>query len=877
VPVATQEPHRIFSVDESKLGALYGAYERERKHRGLGAALYHVSPQQRIDVLTVIEGLNRGNGWKRIGGEGRRELWLRYLQPVLAETRESAAALRLALDEVPGFFEPNIEDVAFPRKPPTVPPKSHGRTLPPDSPASRWLPWVIAVSLLVLLIGGFWLYRLSNGTGPTKGTTHTADSDGIGNVESSTADLPVSETPAFAEAYQRATDATLAALDQEKDSLTPRELASYYAGAMAPMKEPSTILSAMLRRWPLPVDQPIAQSKAGALALKHYILVAADLATGRSVESAAQQWQAALPEPKLLARLEQFAQPNAPPAPSEAYSSPHWPSWLPLLAFVPLLLLTVWVLAGLPRAVRLSFRRARSHERGYLMGVSAPVVEPPLPGLREQVRRLMRRESQPGRILDAVRSIKVTLANAGYVTPVMRPFSRAVEYVFLVQRIQHGDHELVRLRRIIETLKAGGLPVTVYEYDFDLNAVCPTSVRGAPHVRQSIRVDLRTLHEIHPNARLVVATKGRELADYFTRRPLPIVKEALSLWPQRVLLTPVPMDDWGECEMNLAEGLDTPLARSTSDGLFDLARGFDARGSNAPHRAAAKALGEGPLIERIVIWLERLRSSHGPDSVRGRPDILRFEDPALTSEAVPNEEFRIACVRALRRWLGPHGYFWLAACALYPDLRSDITFYFGMTLTRYAHPANAPVFDDTLFAQLSALPWFRLGRMPNWLREAVFSSLGADEKAMAQDKMSALIDGRVPTDQQATEQRSLPIWWPDPLGLEAPRSAIMVQSGPEETASDLSLLSRARAAAQGTIEGVLARGGWLVAGAFYCAGAWVFWPKSEDTPHALGAWWPLIAYVSFTALVAGAVALVSVLRRVRRPARVAAQVVAGVG
>ena len=92
--------------------------------------------------LMVVARLNASGGWRRADGEGANELWLRYLTPVLAETRESAAALAIALDEgLPGAFEPPIDPPAETAGPPigllTMPKSLQSRK--PPTPSLAWV------------------------------------------------------------------------------------------------------------------------------------------------------------------------------------------------------------------------------------------------------------------------------------------------------------------------------------------------------------------------------------------------------------------------------------------------------------------------------------------------------------------------------------------------------------------------------------------------------------------------------------------------------------------------------------------------------------------------------------------------------------------
>lgn len=80
---------------------------------------------------------------------------------------------------------------------------------------------------------------------------------------------------------------------------------------------------------------------------------------------------------------------------------------------------------------------------------------------------------------------------------------------------------------------------------------------------------------------------------------------------------------------------------------------------------------------------------------------------------------------ALKNYLGDDGCYWLCACAIYPELNWNLTQYLGYNLRNSQ--------DEVLFSQeklslLSQLPWFRIGRMPNWLRKYLIRRLSIQEE-----------------------------------------------------------------------------------------------------------------------------------------------------
>ncbi len=77
----------------------------------------------------------------------------------------------------------------------------------------------------------------------------------------------------------------------------------------------------------------------------------------------------------------------------------------------------------------------------------------------------------------------------------------------------------------------------------------------------------------------------------------------------------------------------------------------------------------------------------------------------------------------VRDFLGKEGYHWFSACAVYPELRWQLTLYLGYELIS----DNGEELEAHL-AKLARLPWFRYGYMSNWLRGQLVTDLLAQQK-----------------------------------------------------------------------------------------------------------------------------------------------------
>jgi hypothetical protein len=878
--------HRFVPSAEGMMD-LFRRYEEERSLGGIASALQRVSPSQRLDTIITILGLNAAGGWRRADDESAKELWLRYLTPVLAETRESAAALAFALDGgLPGEFVPPIEAVSPPPPPPPPPAEPRQpKTRPPTAlrlwfaeklerlrfALGGWRARALALTVLALIgltiawplgLGDLWS-GLSNESGCTTdcgadGSTENGDFGGGVRRSSERGSDANPDDPAGND-YRAALAVTVAAVDQHNGSITPRALAQIYAAESDFIADAETFLTAMLKRWPEDPDTPLGRNAAGVQGLLQYASSFATLEFGRPVTISPLERNTAEDE-FLRGRLGLFnSDGNAGPA--RPVATPTWPAWLPWLAFVPLLPALVISIATFRPAVRASLTNPEAGVRGARieLPLDGLIVSAPAPE-RKLAREIAWREPVAGRRIHADKSIRATLARGGFLTPVMRRRRRLAEYIFLVPRRRIDDHERDRVSRFIDALARGGLSLQAYDYDPDPRSLMPR--RSDESFTPSF--DLRGLRERHPDARLVLVTDGTELVDYFTLKPLPFVADELAKWPARMLLTPVPMAEWGAREMNIADALGGFVGRATPDGFRDLAAAFGDRARPPPRPVEASRLpgGEKGMIQRVVSWLiETERRLGVADSVAERPAAVRFDDPVLRSDAAPPDAEIRTLLRELHRWLGPRGFHWLAACAVYPQLRFGVTIYLGLKITAHYGSVEVPLFSEKLLAQLTLLPWFRSGHMPPWLRKALLDALPEEERADIRAAVDALLNGKpvLPEGVVLPPEARLPVWRPETEGLDLPPDAVMAdlmmrdENAPQVKGDAFERIFGPHMRRALTVRGL------AMAGVFaWCLAAWWLWPRPADAPHAQGVWLPLLLYLVVTALAA---ATYFVLRR----------------
>jgi hypothetical protein len=96
------------------------------------------------------------------------------------------------------------------------------------------------------------------------------------------------------------------------------------------------------------------------------------------------------------------------------------------------------------------------------------------------------------------------------------------------------------------------------------------------------------------------------------------------------------------------------------------------------------------------------------------------------------------------------GFWWFAACGIYPAVRWDLTVYLGLKLTS-PDAAGRPLYSDARALRLAVLPWFRDGYMPPWLRMRLIQSLPTIFRSKAVALLRDIFDRAVAPDEKAFE------------------------------------------------------------------------------------------------------------------------------
>lgn len=377
------------------------------------------------------------------------------------------------------------------------------------------------------------------------------------------------------------------------------------------------------------------------------------------------------------------------------------PSLLTAALLAPVLIYAGWRLWWRYRARLFLERRSTTHEpkiERISMGGLDETLFPSVPFFR-LAQAFRRRVDAPSSDLDVDATVSATIAQAGQFTPVYGRLQHQPEYLILIDRAAYGDHQAHYVTSMVDRLAKNEVFINRYYFDSDPRLCFPSDSDSSPR-------SLRDLAAHYHQHRLVVFTDANSM---FDRRTGALARWLMqfSAWPERALLTPVTLGQWGYRERELSRQF--TLLPATTDGLAALTYYLDRGESDISNNGQARAPYPPMLQDRPRRWIARDE---------------------------PSEKAVQEMLLALRSYLDGAGYEWLAACAIYPGLHWNLTLYLGETLK--AANGDKLLQPDRLVA-LARLPWFRQGYLPDWLRIRLIEAMPKKKEKAVRAALEALL------------------------------------------------------------------------------------------------------------------------------------------
>jgi PKD repeat protein len=146
--------------------------------------------------------------------------------------------------------------------------------------------------------------------------------------------------------------------------------------------------------------------------------------------------------------------------------------------------------------------------------------------------------------LSVQRSITETIRNEDFFTPVYAQRQSERDYLFLVEASLTRSPQVKLFKHLIETLRSNGTQLSIYSYFRD-----PTYVfRG----EEEEQIPLSKLQDQHYQSTLFIWSEGSGLLNSYRDGLNDLVAALFSFWKQRILVSPIPHEDWSVKEEILA-------------------------------------------------------------------------------------------------------------------------------------------------------------------------------------------------------------------------------------------------------------------------------------------------------------------------------------
>lgn len=395
--------------------------------------------------------------------------------------------------------------------------------------------------------------------------------------------------------------------------------------------------------------------------------------------------------------------------PALRYSIELRTGWLLALAVLPI---TVLVGLSYPALVLTRTRLRRRSQRMFLdpvpLATEARRLVPPMAAdisdrlsrhIRSQGTEIERFARRPA--IAVRRTIEATLRNYGIPTLRFSVSRVHPSYLLLVDVANEEDPRGRLFLQWAQRLAQEGLAVEILL----VQRAAPNNVRTdslmvspvAPRRGTGQWTPMSRLRGPQFGERLIVVSDGDPLVDAAGRWRVDAVRSRLYRWRDRALFTPVEPRDWGDREVAIERS-----ERPSDPGFIVL-----------------------PLEESALrAWIDLVHTGHLSTVTltdpQRFPSLLRPRRGDLIGEDPPSPDVLERLIEQLRAYLGNQGFYWLAAIAVTPIVRWELTLLVGKAaLSRLPGLGDQKRLSEALarnYRRLVRLPWLQRQTMPDWLR-----------------------------------------------------------------------------------------------------------------------------------------------------------------
>ncbi|MBD2755163.1 tetratricopeptide repeat protein [Spirosoma validum] len=284
--------------------------------------------------------------------------------------------------------------------------------------------------------------------------------------------------------------------------------------------------------------------------------------------------------------------------------------------------------------------------------------------------------------LHVSRTMQATMREGGFPTLVFQPHMMETEYLFLIDRSQIRSQQVALFDYLFRTFVQENVCVErfFFQKTFDLFT----------NEKQTKGLTLRQLANTYRQHTLIIWSNGYPLL--YPPYPVvePAIREALTDWESRAILTPIPFADWGSKERALQT--DFLLLPADLTGQLRL----------------IQALNEKQTYQNSYLSQQK--------------------DELYSTEYVEFQE-----IDELRDYLGDDLFQWLAAVAVYPRIRWEVVVEMGRALL----PPEAVNFTNLL--KLARISWMHEGSFPDYTRLELLKALRPENEAKARQTLLRML------------------------------------------------------------------------------------------------------------------------------------------
>ena len=304
--------------------------------------------------------------------------------------------------------------------------------------------------------------------------------------------------------------------------------------------------------------------------------------------------------------------------------------------------------------------------------------------------------------LDLPETLQATLDAGGLPAFVWKNREQAPQYLFLIEEKSHEDQLARYFEEWVSKLNDRDISAEYFFFDQDLYYV------WKDRSRQDTEVELGRIAAEYSNYRLVILGSGEVLLNSQGPGLDPMADIFLS-WKERALLSTRATEDWG-WEESLIESR-FPILPASEKGILAL----------------------------TDQWVEHSRPDYRKWIIEER-------------EAAPPSELDDSIGTELKNYLGRHGYQWLCACAVYPELYWELSLRLGELVQEHFELAK----EALPLERLIRLPWFRQGKLPRELRLLLNKDLDSELARKVRQALIHLLNqpqNQAPDDSYARQQQ----------------------------------------------------------------------------------------------------------------------------